>query len=298
MWLQHPSPRRFRSNATRLLLQHLKHKLRLHLGQRGKIITAQHVQMAFSRRNMDFLRLWEGLEKSQLLLGRANHILLGHHHQYRRRIHILHNPMRLPHDDIVIALQRRSILVSRRTSTLRIDHVIELLLVGTDAHAGGIFAFLREHGEESGRVARGLRFAILHTFREHAGEFVGGELEVEQGADGDAALGALVEGGGAEGDGGGEGHAPEGDGVGVDDGEGAEVGEGVGVVRGLLDGVDVVARGAVAEAEAAGVVDEGGDVGKLVLLGDFGDEHFFDAVELHAVREPPIFAITAIFGGW
>ena len=202
--------------------------------------------------------------------------------------------MRLPHDDIIIALQRRLILMSRRASTLRIDHVIELLLVGTDPHSGGILAFLREHGEESGVIARGLGFTILHAPCEHARELCRGELEVEQRADGDAAFGALVEGGGAEGDGGGEGHAPESDGIRVDNGEGAEEGESVGVVGGLLDGIDIVARGAVAQAEAAGVVDEGRDVGELVLLGDFGDEHFFDAIELCATCECLIVAFCGV----
>lgn len=271
------------SSPIRLLRQNLKHKVRLHLGQQRKIIATQDVQMALARRDMDLLRLRERVEQRQLLLGRADHVLLRHDHQHRRGRHILHDAVRLPHDDIIVALQRGAILVPRRAAALGIDHVIELLLVGTDAHTRRILAFLRQDGEEGGGVAGGLGLAVLHALGEHAREFLGRELEVEQGADGDAAAGALVERGGAERDGGGEGHAPEGDGVRVDHVQGAQEGEGVGVVGRLLHGVDVVAWAAVAEAEAARVVDQGGDVGELVLLRHFGHEHFFDAVELYAV---------------
>ena len=238
---------------------------------------------------MDLLRLWERVKKRQLLLGRADHVLLGHHHQHGRRTHIFHDPMRLPHDDIVIALQSRSILMSRRAPAFCIDHVIEFLLVGADTHTGGILAFLREDGEESRFVTRGLRFTILHTCRKYTRKFCRGELEIEQWADGDAAFGAFVERRGAEGDCGGERHAPEGNGVRVDNREGAEESECVGVVRSLLDGVDVIARGTIAEAEASRVVDEGCNVRKLVLLRHFRDKHLFDAIELYAIDEPLVF---------
>lgn len=283
------------SNFVRLRSQYLKHKFRLHLRQLGKIITTQYVQVALSRRQMDLLRLSERVKKRQLLLGRANHILLGHHHQHGRRTHIFHDPMRLPHDDIVIALQSRSILMSRGAPTFCIDHVIEFFLVGADTHTSGILAFLRQDGEESGFVARGLRFTILHTCRKHTRKFGRGELEIKQWADGDAAFGAFVERRGAEGDCGGERHAPEGNGVRVNDREGAEESECVGVVRNLLDGVDIVARGAIAEAEAARVVDEGCNVRKLVLLRHFRDEHLFDAIKLYAIDEPLVLDLCGGF---
>ena len=222
----------------------------------------------------------KGVEERKLLLGRRDHVALRHDHEHRRRRHVLHDAMRLPHDDLVVALQRRAVLVPRRPARLGIHHVVKLLLVRAEAHAGRVLAVGRQHGEIDGRVAGGAALAVLHALGEDLGEFLRRELEVEEGADGDAAGGALVEGRGAQGDGAGEGLAPEGDGGRVDDGERAQEGEGVGVVGCLEHGVDVVARFAVGLAERAGVVDEGGDVGLLHGFGDVGDEHFFDAVEL------------------
>ena len=69
--------------------------------------------------------------------------------------------------------------MSGGASDLRIDHVIEFLFVGPDAHPRRVLALLREDGKESGRVARGLRLSILHALCEHAGEFLGRELEVQ-----------------------------------------------------------------------------------------------------------------------
>ncbi|KAL8866776.1 MAG: hypothetical protein Q9198_008761 [Flavoplaca austrocitrina] len=180
--------------------------------------------------------------------------------------------------------------MSRRAPALGVDHVIEFLLVGSDAHASRVFTLLREHGEEDGGVAKSLRFAILHAFREDARKFLRRELEVEEGTDGDAAFCAFVERRGAEGNGGGERHAPECNSVRVHDRKGAEVSEGVGIVGGLLHWIDVVAWMTIAFAKGAGIVDEGGDVGQLVLFRDFRDEHFLDAVELEISREETYFA--------
>ena len=160
--------------------------------------------MALSWGDVDFFRVGECFPQGQLLLRRADHVLFRHHHQDRRGRHVFHNAVGLPHDDVVIALEGRSVLMSGRAPALCVDHVIKFLLVGPDAHPCRILAFLGEHGKVGGRVARGLRLSILHALGEHAGELFGRELEVQQRTDGDAAFGAIIQRSGAQGDGGGE----------------------------------------------------------------------------------------------
>ena len=196
--------------------------------------------------------------------------------------------MRLPHDDLVVRLERRQVHVSWRTPRFGVHHVVELLLVGADAHARRVLSLLRENGEIDRGVARTLGLAVAHRFQENLGEFFRSEFEIEEGADGNAELGTFVERGRAEGDGTGERHAPEADLIRIDEGMGKEESEGVRIVGNLFHRVDLVPRFTVRKAEGARVVDECCNIGELKLLGYFRNEHLFDTVKLqcHISRAP------------
>ena len=172
--------------------------------------------------------------------------------------------------------------MSWRTPRFGVDHVVELLLVGANAHARWVLSFLGENGEIDRRVARALGLAVAHRFQENLGEFFHGEFEIEEGADGNAELGTFVERGRAEGDGTGKRHSPDADLIRIDEGMGEEESEGVRIVGHLFHRVDLVSRFTVRKAEGAGVVDERCDIGELELLGYFRNEHLFDTVELQS----------------
>ena len=162
--------------------------------------------------------------------------------------------------------------MSWRTPRFGVDHVVELLLVGANAHARWVLSLLGENGEIDRRVARALGLAVAHRFQENLGEFFHGEFEIEEGADGNAELGTFVERGRAEGDGTGKRHSPDADLIRIDEGMGETI-----RTPSLSS-----SRFTVRKAEGAGVVDERCDISELELLGYFRNEHLFDTVELQS----------------
>lgn len=118
--------------------------------------------MAFTGRDVDLLRFGEGAEEVELALRQGDHVELGDDHEDGRRVHVLHDAVRLPHDDLVVGLQRGPVLVAGRAARFGVHHVVEFLLVGADAHPRGILALFGEDGQEDGRVPCALGFAVAH----------------------------------------------------------------------------------------------------------------------------------------
>ena len=146
--------------------------------------------------------------------------------------------------------------------------------------ASRVLSCCRQHREIGGWIAGKARGAVGHALCEDLGGFRWRGLEVEVRACGDAELGAFVERGGAEGDCGGEGHAPEGDSFGINGILVEEEGQRVGVVGHLVRWVDFIAREAIAFPYVAGIVDQRVDACFLELLSNLGNEHLLYAGEL------------------